>query len=254
MKRFVSLIIITASILGAGTTVWAQVQGVDFEAILRQLDTISDFSGQDFTAVFTIVTEKPNEKQSVTQVRMFRRDAKKQFTLLIQLPEAQKGQGYLQEGDNFWFYDPVSRKFSFSSLKDVIGDSEARNSDFTQRSILDDYTIQKTSEGMLGKFPVWIIELKAKHNNVSYDMVRLYVRKDPILLLKQEDLSVNGRLMRTSLYPKWADLGKGKFFPSQMLIVDEINKGEKSQLTMTEMSLAPLPDKVFTKAFLEQVN
>ncbi|MCX7655609.1 MAG: outer membrane lipoprotein-sorting protein [Treponemataceae bacterium] len=254
MKRFFLLIPLILSILGGANTLWAQSKDVDFEAILQYLDKISDFSGQDFTAVFTIVSEKPNEKQSVTQVRMFRRDAKKQFTLLIQLPEAQKGQGYLQEGDNFWFYDPVSRKFSFSSLKELIGDSEARNSDFTQRSILEDYTIQKTSEGMLGKFPVWIIELKAKHNNVSYDMVRLYVRKDPLLLLKQEDLSVNGRLMRTSLYPKWADLGKGKMFPAQMLVVDEVNKGEKSQITMTEMSLAPLPDKVFTKAFLEQVN
>ncbi|HPG86169.1 MAG TPA: outer membrane lipoprotein-sorting protein, partial [Spirochaetales bacterium] len=62
-----------------------------------------------------------------------------------------------------------------------------------------------------------------------------------------------GRLMRTTLYPKYVEL-EGRLMPSQLLIVDELNPGERSQMTMTEQSLAPLPDKVFTKAFLEQVN
>jgi hypothetical protein len=79
------------------------------------------------------------------------------------------------------------------------------------------------------------------------------VRKDKTMTLKQEDYSVNGRLMRTTLFPKYVVLD-GKLLPSQILIVDEINKGEKSQITMAEQSVEKLPDKVFTKAFLEQVN
>ncbi len=226
----------------------------DFKAMLAELDRINDFSGRDFTGVFTIVAEKPGEKQAVTQVRMFRRDSKDQFLMLLQLPEANKGQGYLKEGDNVWFYDPTSRKFNHSSLKESINDSEARGNDFRRRNILEDYDIASTAEGTVGRIPVWTIELKARNAEVSYDLVRLYVRKDRPLVLKQEDLSVSGRLMRTSLYPKYADVGGGKLFPSQMLFIDEINKGEKSQITLTELSTAPLPDKVFTKAFLEAVN
>ena len=79
-------------------------------------------------------------------------------------------------------------------------------------------------------------------------------RKDKPIVLKQEDMSVSGRLMRTTLYPKYADVGGGKLFPSQMLMVDNVNVGEKSQITMTELSTANLPDKVFSKAFLETVN
>jgi len=174
--------------------------------------------------------------------------------MLMILPEANKGQGYLKEGDNVWFYDPVSRKFNHSSLKEAIGDSEAKNDDFSHRSIEEDYDIQATAEGKLGKYPVWIITLKAKTNEVSYDLVKLYVRKDRPLVLKQEDFSVSGRLMRTSLYPKYADVGNGKYFPSLMLMVDEVNVGEKSQITMTELSTDRLPDKVFTKSFLERTN
>ncbi|MEW6549370.1 MAG: outer membrane lipoprotein-sorting protein [Spirochaetota bacterium] len=221
--------------------------------ILADLDDLGNFPGKDYTALFTIVSEKPGEKQSVTQVRVFRRDSKKQFTILIMLPEVNKGQGYLREEDNVWFYDPTGRKFSHSSIKENLQNSEAKNADFTSSTLSDDYGIEKISESTIGKFPVWVLDLKAKNNEVPYERMVLYVRKDRNMILKQEDYSVNGRLMRTTLFPKYVEL-EGKLLPSQILIVDEINKGEKSQITMAEQSVEKLPDKVFTKAFLEQVN
>ncbi|HNP93098.1 MAG TPA: outer membrane lipoprotein-sorting protein [Rectinema sp.] len=225
----------------------------DPRELIKQVDDLSDFSGKDFSAVFTIVTQKPGEKDSVTQARVFRRDAKKQFVILILLPEVNKGQGYLREDDNVWFYDPTSRKFSHSSMKENIQNTKAKNSDFTLSTFAEDYTVTKMTESMVGKFPVWVLDLKARTNEVAYDRVVLYIRKDRTMLLKREDYSVNGRLMRTTAYPKYVEL-EGKLLPSQILIVDEVNKGEKSQMTMTEQSVSPLPDRVFTKAFLEQVS
>jgi len=247
-------IILLAATAIAPAAAFAQTLSVpEAKKILTELDDLGNFPGKDYSALFTIVSEKPGEKQSVTQVRIFRRDAKKQFTILIMLPEVNKGQGYLREDDNVWFYDPTSRKFSHSSVKENLQNSEAKNSDFTANSMSDDYDIQKVTEGMVGKYPVWILDLKAKTNEVSYDRLLLYVRKDKTMTLKEEAYSVNGRLMRTTLFPKYITL-EGKLLPSQILIVDEINKGEKSQITMAEQSVEKLPDKVFTKAFLEQVN
>ena len=94
---------------------------------------------------------------------------------------------------------------------------------------------------------------RSKNNEVPYELLKLHIRKDRTMLLKEEAFSVNGRLMRTTLYPKYVSL-ENKLLPSQILIVDEINKGEKSQISMTEQNVEKLPDKVFTKAFLEQVN
>ncbi|MDH7483407.1 MAG: outer membrane lipoprotein-sorting protein [Spirochaetales bacterium] len=223
------------------------------QEILRELDNLGNFSGKDFSAIFTIVTQKPGQKDTVTQARIFRRDTKKQFLILVLLPEVNKGQGYLREEDNVWFYDPSSRKFSFSSIKENLQDTKAKNSDFTASSLENDYTVTSMKEGVLGKYAVWILDLKAKTNEVAYERIVLYVRKDRTMLLKREDYSVNGRLMRTTAYPKYVEL-EGKLLPAQILIVDEINKGEKSQITMTEQSVAPIPDRVFTKAFLEQVS
>jgi len=252
--RILPLVAIAAALLGAVLPLPAQTLDKEGAAkILAQLDDLGNFPGKDYSALFTIVSEKPGEKQSVTQVRVFRRDTKKQFTILIMLPEVSKGQGYLREDDNVWFFDPTSRKFSHSSVKENLQNTEAKNSDFTKSSLVDDYTVSKVSDGLIGKYPVWILDLKAKTNEVSYERILLYVRKDRVMTLKQEDYSVNGRLMRTTLYPKYIELD-GKLIPSQILIVDEINIGEKSQVTMAEQSVEALPDKVFTKAFLEQVN
>jgi len=252
--KIIPLLLIAFFVFMLPGSIFAQtLSNAEAQKILVQLDDLGNFPGKDYTSLFTIVSEKPGEKQSVTQVRVFRRDTKKQFTILIMLPEVNKGQGYLREDDNVWFYDPTSRKFSHSSVKENLQNTEAKNSDFTVSSLVDDYTIQKISEGMIGKYPVWLLDLKAKTNEVSYERIILYVRKDQTMTLKREDYSVNGRLMRTTLYPKYIAL-EGKLLPSQILIVDEINKGEKSQITMAEQSVEKLPDKIFTKAFLEQVN
>ncbi|MCX7023876.1 MAG: outer membrane lipoprotein-sorting protein [Spirochaetes bacterium] len=248
MKRFFAALALAALAIAPVFS-----QAPDVSKILRELDDMGDFSGRDFSAVYTIVSQKPGEKETVTQARMFRRDGRKQFVLLIVMPEVNKGQGYLREDDNVWFYDSGSRKFSHSSIKENIQNSEAKNSDLTKRSLLDDYGVAATTEGTIGKYPVWVIDLKAKNTEVSYERMKLHVRKDQNMILKEEDFSVSGRLMRTTLFPKYADVG-GKLIPSQILIIDELNPGEKSQLTLTEQSVAALPDSVFTKAFLEKVN
>ncbi len=242
---FIALFCFTILALPAQTT--------EADRILAVLDSLGDFSGRDYSALVTIVSEKPGEKQNVTQIRLYRRDSRNQFTFLVMLPEVNKGQGYLREEDSVWFYDPTSRKFSFSSIKENLQSSEAKNADFTKTSLRDDYTVESMKEGLVGKIPVWILELVARTKEVPYERTRLHVRKDRTMLLKQEDFSVSGRLMRTLLYPKYVEIG-GKLTPAQILIVDEINKGEKSQITLAEQSVSALPDKVFTKAFIEQVN
>lgn len=246
MKRFLIIALLALAAAGAA---FAQ----DVNKILKDLDELGDFDNQDFSAVYTIVSQKPGEKDSVSSVQLFRRDKKEQFTMIVLLPEVNKGQGYLREEDNVWFYDPTSRKFSFSSIKENIQDSEARNSDLTLRGFAVDYESTGVKEGTIGSIPVWIIDLKAKSDDVSYERLVLHVAKSQTVLLKEEAYSVSGRLMRTTVYGKYVKLG-GKQLPSQIIILDELNPGERSQLTMTQQSVSVIPDRVFTKAYLEQVS
>ena len=225
----------------------------DLVQILKDIDRLGSFDDTDFSCVYTFVSEKPGEEKEVSQVRMFRRDASDQFVMLILKPDYQKGQGYLKADDNVWFYDPESRKFTHSSLKENFQNSEAKNSDLDSLSLSEDYEVESWEEGTLGKFPVYILNLKAKNNEVSYPGIRLWVRTDRTIVLKQEDYSLSERLMRTTYYPKYVQVG-AKYVPSQILIVDNLQQGEKTQLTMKNPSTAELPDSVFSKAYIERVN
>mgnify|MGYP006300551311 CR=1 FL=1 len=104
----------------------------DFEKMLEEIDELSTFGDRDFSCIYTMVSEKPGEDVSLTQVRLFRRDSQDQFLFLILKPEAQRGQGYLQIDEVVWFYDPESRKFEKSTLKETIQDSDTQNSDLDQ--------------------------------------------------------------------------------------------------------------------------
>lgn len=250
MKRIFSILTVLLFILSSTA---ASTGDSEIEQILVKLDQMANFHGQDFSCIYTIVSQKPGEEQEVTQARMFRRDERNQFVLLLLQPKANRGQGYLQVDDNVWFYDPESRKFSHSSLRENIEDSEAKNSDLNRSSLSEDYQVTSWQKGTLGNYPVYVIDLEAVHNEVSYVRMKIWVRSDVTLLLKEEDYSVSGRLMRTSFYPNYTRVGEN-FLPAKILIVDELEEGERSQITMRDPSIAQLPDSVFSKAYLERVN
>lgn len=238
------------TVLIASVSVFAEP---DFDTMLKEIDELGSFNDTDFSCVYTFVSEKPGEETEVTQARMFRRDANEQFVMLILKPEYQKGQGYLKVDDNVWFYDPESRKFTHSSLKENVQNSEAKNSDLDSLSLAEDYEVESWEEGTLGQFPVYILNLKALNNEVTYPRMKVWVRTDSTIVLKEEDYSLSNRLMRTTYFPKYVKVGN-KYIPSQILIVDNLQEGEKTQLTMKNPSTATLPDSVFSKAYIERVN
>ncbi|TFH03849.1 MAG: outer membrane lipoprotein-sorting protein [Spirochaetales bacterium] len=247
-----SRIIMVLLLLAAGALPLV-AQQPDFDQMLRDLDQQTTFGDGDFSAVYTIISERPGEEREVTQARLFRRDQNDQFLILILQPEVQRGQGYLQVDKNVWFYDPESRKFERTTIRENIQGSDAQNADLDQSSYSEDYSVTSWEEGRLGSYDVYILDLEATNSGVAYDRVRLWVRKTESIVLKQEDYSVNGRLMRTSLYPRYERVGS-KLMAKQVLIVDELNPGERTQLTMTEATTQQIPDSVFSKAYLERVN
>ena len=58
-------------------------------------------------------------------------------------PNPGKGQGMLRVDKNMWRYDPTSRKFTHTTLKDQYEDTAARNSDFRRMQRAMDYSVLK---------------------------------------------------------------------------------------------------------------
>jgi len=249
-KRLLSIMLI----LVLGITVSLSAITLDEgQKMLKTIDEMSNFSGTDFSALMSMITEDPEDGIEKTIVQQFRSDDDDKFLMLLNEPVVKKGQGYLMIDDNLWFYDPESRKFSHTSLNDQFNGSEANNSDFNSSSTADDYKVTSIEEGTLGKYEVYILNIEAVNNEVTYPTQKIWVTKAGTLTLKTEDYSAGGRLMRSSYYPTYAKAGTN-YIATKMIFVDELIKGKKTTITISDISTKDLPDSIFTKAYVERVN
>lgn len=250
-KRIVSIAALFGLVLAATPAFSLDVS--DGQELLSRIDDLRSFSEGDLSSVITLITEDPEEGVEKQVVQQFRRDSEDKFLMLIQEPVVKLGQGYLQVDDNLWFYDPESRQFDHTSMKEAFADSDARNSDFGASTLSEDYNVVGVSDGRLGSFEVYILELTATNNEVTYPREIIWITRDSLLPLKMEDYSETNRLMRTSLFPTYARAGD-TYIATTAIFVDELVEGRKTQMSMTEISLDAIPGTVFTKACVERVN
>ena len=225
----------------------------DFSRMLSAIDARISFKDSDFSARVRMVSEEPQKAIDTKTVQMMRRDKDDKFLMLILQPENQLGQGYLRVEDNLWFYDPESRKFTHSSMKENFQGTNAKNSDFGTSTLARDYLVSTSNSGKLGNYEVWILELAATNNEVSYPFKKLWVTKKDGLLLKSEDYSLTKRLLRTAYYASYAKLGEN-FVADKSIFVDALVAGKKTTLSLSDISLKAIPDSVFSKAYVEKVN
>ena len=209
----------------------------------------------DYSATMSLVIDKPGKPRENLQYKVFQRTDDNLMTLVQLFPEADKGVGYLRDNENIWSYDPISRKFSHTSIKEALGDSDVKLDDVDQAKTKwrENYEVTAYEEGTLGKFAVDIITLTAKTTDPAYAKSKYYIRKDIPLLLKEEDFSGSDRLMRTILLPKYAKVPAG-YVATQAIMRDELNKGEQTQQVISDLTFDKLPDRIFTKAYLEGLN
>ncbi|MEZ4632077.1 MAG: outer membrane lipoprotein-sorting protein [Deinococcales bacterium] len=236
-------------LLGLG---FSLAQSPDFVAMLQLIDERSNFQS-DLSASVSLTSNDPEEGTENSVIQFFRRDADESFLLLIQKPENQLGQGYLNIEDGLWFYDPESRQFSYTSLAENFQGSDARNDDFNSSSLSTDYQVSSYEEGTLGKYEVFILDLEALNDEVVYPFKRMWVTKDNSLVLKSEDYSLTKRLLRTSYYPSYAKVDNS-FIADKIIFVDALVEGRKTEIAISNISTAAIPDYVFTKAYVERVN
>jgi len=238
----------------------ASAQTPDFLKILQHADSLVTFGASDFSGLYTFVQETPGQGTSTKQAMVFRRDKENTYLIVIVKPAEDKGKGYLKSGNNLWFYDPVSRRFTFTSAKDRFQNMNARNSDFTRSNLASDYKITGSVRQKLGRFDCWVLDLDARTDDIGFPKMRIWISDDG-LVRKTEDYSFSGQHLRTTAFPVYQQVGD-RYVPETVVILDELRGTtingtfvkEKTTYTISRPSVQRLPDETFTKAWLENLS
>lgn len=249
-------ILLTPSSAGAETA----AGGTDFVQMLKKADALVTFPDSDFSALYTFEQETPGQGKSTKQAMVFRRDKDNTYLIVVTKPEEDKGKGYLKSGDNLWFYDPVSRRFTFTSAKDRFQNMNARNSDFTRSNLAGDYTVAGSARQKLGRFDCWMMDLQAVSDSITFPKMKIWISDDG-LVRKTEDYSYSGQHVRTVAFPQYQQAGD-RYIPHVVVIVDELRGAtingtfvkERTTYTISRPSLQRLPDATFTKTWLEKLS
>jgi len=229
------------------------------DEILKKMEENVSMS-KDARVQVSMTQQKENQGAKVFDMMYYRRDKDNAFLIVFLAPEVEKGNGYLRVDDNFWMYRRNTRTFQHVNRDENIGGSDASGEDFETRKLAELYEPAKDAEGKeiiqsekLGVIPVWRFELKAKVNDVSYPYRIMWVRQDNFLQLKEQSFSNSKTLMLTSYYPKYTTVD-GKYVPIKQMYIDEFEKGNKTIVELSNIVLDDLDDKIFTKAYLENLS
>jgi outer membrane lipoprotein-sorting protein len=224
--------------------------------VIRTVDQRQKNFGDYRSLCYVKETEKGKEPK-VFQVVIFRRDTDNKIIIFFQKPKEEAGKGYLKIDKNLWMYDPNTGKWDRKTERERIGGTNSRRSDFDEPHLVRDYAITSEGTGTLGDFKVYKTKLVAKPDaDVPYPVVRIWVDQDAKNILKQEEYSLSGKLMRTSFYPKWfkkfSESKKGDvWIPEEIRIFDELEKGNSTVVLIKETDLSALDPSIFTKAWIE---
>lgn len=230
--------------------------GADILAAMQKNASITS----DITASVSLTQQKSGQGIKNFEMLYYRRDSDDAFLIVFKAPEAEKGNGYLRVGENFWMYRRNTRTFQHVNRDENIGGTDAQGDDFEDRPITDLYAVAKDSTGKekiqeedLGKIPVYRLDIVAKVNDVDYPRKTLWVRRDNYLPLKELSFANSGALMQTAYFLKYTPV-QGRFLAVEQIFIDEFEKGNRTKLNISEIQNTPIAKEIFTKAYLENLS
>jgi hypothetical protein len=239
--------------------VWAQGKALNPEetlALIKQLDDRQRNSG-DYKALVYLERKETDKNDVIYQLVVYRRDDDDKLMMLFLKPKAEAGKGYLRIDKNLFMYDPATGKWDRRTERERIGGTDSRRQDYDESRLAEEFNPTYLKEDKLGRFQVHHIKLDAKSEaDVAFPIMHIWVDQATGNLLKQQEFALSGKLMRTAYYPKWEKMfspskGADIYFPKQIRIFDEVEKGNRTVIVMQKVDLNKLPANIFTKAWLE---
>lgn len=224
--------------------------------VVREVDERQRNQG-DWKALCYMEQKEKGKTDVVYELLVYRRDEDDKQMFLFTKPKSEAGKGYLRIEKNLWLYDPSTGRWERRTERERIAGTNTRRGDLDESRIVEEYDARWEADEKLGVYDVHRILLTAKPGvDVAFPVVRIWVDRATANVLKRQELALSGRLMRTTLQPRWrriySESKKGEvWYPEEIRIYDEIEKQNSTLILIKQIDLRPLEANLFTKAWLE---
>jgi outer membrane lipoprotein-sorting protein len=218
--------------------------------ILEKADQIRS-PNEGFQVDVKINTSASGEALEVRKYRILSK-GNENTVVMVTEPEIDRGQIMLMKGRDLWVFLPsVSQPIRLSLAQRLTG--QVANGDLARSNFTGDYTPKILRTEVIGGENYYVLELTAVDRSVTYHRVIYWVRQSNFWPHRAEFYSLSDRLLKTARYENFQTI-LGKPRPTRLVMEDALRKGEESVLEYSAMKLRDLPDKVFTKDYLNKLQ
>jgi hypothetical protein len=224
--------------------------------VVKEIDDRQRNQG-DWKALAYMEQKEKDKTDVVYELLVYRRDQDDKQMFLFTKPKAEAGKGYLRIEKNLWLYDPATGRWERRTERERIGGTNTRRGDLDESKLVEEYDARWEADEKLGVYDVHRVLLTVKPGvDVAFPVVRLWIDQKTMNVLKRQELALSGRLMRTVYQPRWKRIYSPSkkadvWYPEEIRIFDEIEKGNSTLILIKEIDLRPLEANLFTKAWLE---
>ncbi len=171
-------------------------------------------------------------------------------------PAREKGTKMLKLEDRLWIYSPsTDRTIQLSGhmlRQSVMGSDMSYEDAMEDRRLNRMYNAKVTGEESIDDRKVWVMELNAKVDNVTYEKQKMWVDQERFVPLKQELYAKSGQLLKRVLLENVQKID-GHWYPMKMNFKDMLKDGKGTDFIVTSMEFdVEIPEYIFSKASLKQ--
>ncbi len=223
------------------------------EEIVQKADEVRTPAGQgqDFiwsVAITTMNAGKPTETNGYDVfVKGF-----EQVFVKFTAPPRDVGRSLLYLDRDLWIYLPSAGKPVRIPLSQrLVG--QVANGDIARVNYAGDYHAELVRDETVNGQVCSVLKLTAKTKEVTYASLLYWVAKDSFRPMKAEFYTLSGKLLKTGYWDN-DQVVNGGLRPMRLTLIDGIKNDARSILDYANLRLQALPDKMFNKNYMKQLD
>ena len=240
------LLFATASAVSAAPTA---------NSILAASDAIRNPGGA-FSVKVTLTEFQAGKQVDTSTLNSYSRtQSSGQFATLVQfvLPARDTGKLMLKNGNDLWFYDPLSKaSVRLSPQQRLLG--QAANGDVATVNLAKDYSAtlaatEDTQDGQRQLRKAYKLALTANTSDVTYANIEMWVDAENSRPIKARFFSESARLLKTAYYRRYQpQLGAER--PTETVIIDGLDPKSVTIMRFSDYAARSIPETWMQRDFL----
>jgi len=229
-----------------------QAHAQEAKAILEKVDK-NMVSKTEITESEMVIRGKRNV-QTIGS-KSYTEGNKKSFTEYL-YPERERGIKMLKLEDRLWIYSPSTDRtiqLSGHMLRQSVMGSDLSYEDMMEdRKLSEIYSSKILGEETIEGRKVWILELTASVENVSYYKRKMWVDQERFIPLQEELFAKSGQMLKKTVMSEIVQID-GRWYPKKINFKDVLKSGEGTDFILKKVQFnPPIPGYIFTKASLKK--